>query len=130
LSYDPVQRHLAIEKLVVRNSPEGREKKYYRVRPARWYGGIVTADCVGCGLLCKFCWVSDQVMNKLILLNRKQKWVRISEDENTGKKGKIIFIDVKASIRIYLHRLVDRRYAYATPNPERDATSLLFPYVI
>jgi len=33
-------------------------------RPARWYGGIVTADCVGCGLLCKFCWVSDQVMNR------------------------------------------------------------------
>jgi uncharacterized Fe-S cluster-containing radical SAM superfamily protein len=64
LSYDPVQRHLAIEKLVVRESLEGQEKKYYRVRPARWYGGIVTADCVGCGLLCKFCWVSDNVMNR------------------------------------------------------------------
>jgi len=64
LPYDPVQRHLAIEKLVVREGSEGQEKKYYRVRPARWYGGIVTADCVGCGLLCKVCWVSDQVMNK------------------------------------------------------------------
>jgi len=64
LSYDPVQRHLAIEKLVIREGSEGQEKKYYRVRPARWYGGIVTADCVGCGLLCKFCWVSDQVMNR------------------------------------------------------------------
>ena len=62
--YDPVQRHLAIEKLVVRECSEGQEKKYYRVRPARWYGGIVTADCVGCGLLCKFCWVSDNVMNR------------------------------------------------------------------
>jgi uncharacterized Fe-S cluster-containing radical SAM superfamily protein len=64
VSYDPVQRHLAIEKLVVREGLEGQEKKYYRVRPARWYGGIVTADCVGCGLLCKFCWVSDKVMNR------------------------------------------------------------------
>ena len=64
MSYDPVQRHLAIEKLVVREGLEGQEKKYYRVRPARWYGGIVTADCVGCGLLCKFCWVSDKVMNR------------------------------------------------------------------
>ena len=64
LSYDPVQRHLAIEKLVVREGLEGQEKKYYRVRPARWYGGIITADCVGCGLLCKFCWVSDEVMNR------------------------------------------------------------------
>jgi uncharacterized Fe-S cluster-containing radical SAM superfamily protein len=55
---------LAIEKLVVRERSGGQEKKYYRVRPARWYGGIVTADCAGCGLLCKFCWVSDNVMNK------------------------------------------------------------------
>jgi len=62
LFYDPIQRHLAIEKLVTRERPEGQEKKYYRIRPARWYGGIVTADCVGCGLLCKFCWVSDAVM--------------------------------------------------------------------
>ena len=60
--YDPVQRHLAIEKSVTRTGPNGQEKKYYRIRPARWYGGIVTADCVGCGLLCKFCWVSDAVM--------------------------------------------------------------------
>lgn len=59
--YDTVERHLAIEKLVTRMGPEGQEKKYYRIRPARWYGGIVTADCVGCGLLCKFCWVSDAV---------------------------------------------------------------------
>lgn len=62
MSYDPVQRHLAIEKLVAQPGTEGQEKKYYRFRPARWYGGIVTADCTGCGLLCKFCWVRDSVM--------------------------------------------------------------------
>jgi len=62
LFYNPVQRHLAIEKLVTRMGPKGQERKYYRIRPARWYGGIITADCVGCGLLCKFCWVSDAVM--------------------------------------------------------------------
>jgi uncharacterized Fe-S cluster-containing radical SAM superfamily protein len=62
--YDPVKRHIAIEKLVTRVGPEGMERKYYRIRPARWYGGIVTADCVGCGLLCRFCWVSDTVMNR------------------------------------------------------------------
>jgi len=64
LSYNPIERHLAIEKLVIREGPEGQKKKYYRVRPARWYGGIVTADCVGCGLLCRFCWVSDVVMTR------------------------------------------------------------------
>jgi uncharacterized Fe-S cluster-containing radical SAM superfamily protein len=62
LLYDPFQKHQAIEKLVTRAGSEGQEKKYYRFRPARWYGGIVTADCVGCGLMCRFCWVSDEVM--------------------------------------------------------------------
>jgi uncharacterized Fe-S cluster-containing radical SAM superfamily protein len=62
VSYDTIQRHLAVGKLVTRLGPEGQEKRYYRFRPARWYGGIVTADCAGCGLLCKFCWVRDSVM--------------------------------------------------------------------
>jgi uncharacterized Fe-S cluster-containing radical SAM superfamily protein len=61
--YNAAQRHAAIEKLVTRINSDGQqEKKYYRVRPARWYGGIVTADCSGCGLLCKFCWVKDEIM--------------------------------------------------------------------
>ncbi len=64
MPYDPVKRHIVIEKLVTRIGSEGQERKYYRIRPARWYGGIVTADCVGCGLLCRFCWVSDIVMKR------------------------------------------------------------------
>jgi uncharacterized Fe-S cluster-containing radical SAM superfamily protein len=56
LLYDP------IEKIVTQEGLHEQEKKYYRIRPARWYGGIVTADCVDCGLLCKFCWVQDNVM--------------------------------------------------------------------
>jgi uncharacterized Fe-S cluster-containing radical SAM superfamily protein len=56
--YDPVARHEAIEKLVVR----GEERKYWRFRPGRWYGGIITADAVGCGLVCKYCWVPDTIM--------------------------------------------------------------------
>jgi uncharacterized Fe-S cluster-containing radical SAM superfamily protein len=60
--YDPVVRHRAIEKLVMRGTGKGQERKYWRFRVDRWYGGIVTADAVGCGLLCKFCWVSDQIM--------------------------------------------------------------------
>jgi len=62
LLYDSVERHLAIERLVTSDGLDREKKKYYRIRPARWYGGIVTADCVGCGLMCKFCWVSDIVM--------------------------------------------------------------------
>jgi len=56
--YDSVARHEAIEKVVVRNE----ERKYWRFRPGRWYGGIITADAVGCGLVCRYCWVSDAIM--------------------------------------------------------------------
>ncbi len=34
----------------------GKERKYYRFRPAFYYGGVATADCVGCCLRCLFCW--------------------------------------------------------------------------
>lgn len=60
MGYDPVKTHLILKKYVVRD----HERKYYRFRVDRWYGGIVTADCVGCGLFCKFCWVSDNVRLK------------------------------------------------------------------
>jgi uncharacterized Fe-S cluster-containing radical SAM superfamily protein len=106
--YDPVQRHLAIEKLVTRDGSEGQERRYYRFRPARWYGGIVTADCAGCGLLCRFCWVRDSVMlrpddvgrfytpaqvaDKLADLARKSgfRQLRISGGEPTIGKAHIL----------------------------------------
>ena len=106
--YDPVRRHLSIEKLVTRKSINGLQRKYYRVRPARWYGGIVTADCVGCGLLCKFCWVSDYVMfhpadvgkfyspekiaNSLVTLAKKKglNQLRISGGEPTIGKSHLL----------------------------------------
>lgn len=60
--YDSLARHRAIEKLVVQDMEDIQNRKYWRFRCDRWYGGIVTADAVGCGLLCKYCWVSDAVM--------------------------------------------------------------------
>lgn len=49
---NPVESAKQIEKLVSRNL----DRKYYRFRPAKFYGGIATADCVGCNLSCVFCW--------------------------------------------------------------------------
>lgn len=60
--YDSIARHEAIEKLVVNDVDGSQERKYWRFRYDRWYGGIVTVDAVGCGLICKYCWVSDAVM--------------------------------------------------------------------
>jgi uncharacterized Fe-S cluster-containing radical SAM superfamily protein len=34
----------------------GNERMYYRFRGGRFYGGVATADAVGCNLRCVFCW--------------------------------------------------------------------------
>ncbi len=57
--YDPFELSKKTEELVVRNG----SKKYYRFRPTGFYGGIATADTVGCNLRCTFCWSSASVWN-------------------------------------------------------------------
>lgn len=57
--YNPMEKSEMIENVVVR----GKKKKYYRFRGTRFYGGIATADCVGCNLTCYFCW-SDKPRKK------------------------------------------------------------------
>jgi len=60
--YDALVRHRAIETLVTKDGASGQLRKYYRFRADRWYGGIATGDVVGCGLFCKFCWVSKSIL--------------------------------------------------------------------
>jgi len=62
--YDPLARHRAIQSIVTRDTAQGQLRKYYRFRADRWYGGIATADVVGCGMLCKFCWVSKSILER------------------------------------------------------------------
>lgn len=56
--YDPIQRAEETARIVCR----GTQRRYYRFRPARFYGGIGTADCLGCSLRCLFCWSWDKVL--------------------------------------------------------------------
>ena len=35
---------------------QNNKRKYYRFRADRFYGGIATADCMGCDMDCAFCW--------------------------------------------------------------------------
>jgi uncharacterized Fe-S cluster-containing radical SAM superfamily protein len=94
--YDTVQRAIEIAKIVCR----GDSRKYRRFRPARFYGGIATADCVGCCLRCIFCWswhelarpeaigefyTSREVADRLISIARKKGFerVRLSGHEPT-----------------------------------------------
>ena len=94
--YDPISLSKKIESLVC----TGSLRKYYRFRPAGFYGGIATADCVGCCLRCRFCWalsVTDrpkkvghlyspaEVAGRLVRTARKKGFhqVRISGNEPT-----------------------------------------------
>jgi uncharacterized Fe-S cluster-containing radical SAM superfamily protein len=78
----------------------GDLRKYYRFRPSRFYGGIATADCVGCCLQCVFCWAwniisrprdcgafhhPDGVARRLMRIAEKKRLgqVRISGNEPT-----------------------------------------------
>jgi len=94
--YDPLKRATEVADLVC----SGESRKYYRFRAARFYGGISTADCVGCCLRCKFCWswhevsqperygrfyTPGQVAEKLTKTAQKKNFsrVRISGNEPT-----------------------------------------------
>ncbi len=57
--YNPIELTEKVENIVLK----GNEKKYYRFRPTRFYGGIATADTVGCNLRCRFCWSANSVWN-------------------------------------------------------------------
>jgi uncharacterized Fe-S cluster-containing radical SAM superfamily protein len=76
------------------------KRKYYRFRAAPYYGGIATADCVGCYLRCLFCWSwhilvqpekmgrfysPDEVVQQLSGIARKKGFerIRISGNEPT-----------------------------------------------
>ena len=50
--FDPLERAGEIEGMVMKDGM----RKYYRFRASRHYGGIVTADAVGCCFLCAYCW--------------------------------------------------------------------------
>jgi uncharacterized Fe-S cluster-containing radical SAM superfamily protein len=52
LPFDPLARAAELEAVVMQDN----KRKYYRFRASHHYGGIVTADAVGCPFLCAYCW--------------------------------------------------------------------------
>jgi len=57
--FDPVERAEESERLVTRDG----KRLYYRFRPAPYYGGIATADAIGCSFLCAYCWNYNRNLN-------------------------------------------------------------------
>lgn len=105
--YDPAELSKKIENIVINEN----WKKYYRFRATGFYGGIATADVVGCNLRCKFCWSSNSVWNAKntgkfyssrqvadalheIARNKGYTKVRVSGGEPTiGRKHLIVLLD-------------------------------------
>lgn len=54
--YDPLELSKKVEPLVTRVAGDSVERRYFRFRGGRWYGGIASADTIGCNLRCRFCW--------------------------------------------------------------------------
>jgi uncharacterized Fe-S cluster-containing radical SAM superfamily protein len=103
--YDPLELTAEAARTVVR----GEQRKYYRFRPARFYGGIATADCVGCCLRCIYCWAwkevtqpgrfgrfytPAQVASRLVSTARKKgfRQLRISGNEPTIARDHLIAV--------------------------------------
>lgn len=59
LPFQPIQRSYEVERIVTK----GILRKYYRFRAADYYGGIATADSVGCNFLCAYCWNYGRNLN-------------------------------------------------------------------
>jgi uncharacterized Fe-S cluster-containing radical SAM superfamily protein len=87
----------------------GENRKYYRFRPAPYYGGIATGDCVGCCLKCLFCWSwhiiiqpekvgrfysPEEVAQTLISIARKKgfRQIRISGNEPTLHRSHLLSV--------------------------------------
>lgn len=58
LPFDPIKRARETEQAVLRED----RRKYYRFRAAPYYGGIATADAVGCCFLCAYCWNYGKIL--------------------------------------------------------------------
>jgi uncharacterized Fe-S cluster-containing radical SAM superfamily protein len=57
--FDPLKRSEKVESHVIKEN----KRLYYRFRPAPYYGGIATADAVGCSFLCAYCWNYNRNLN-------------------------------------------------------------------
>ncbi|MBE0516192.1 MAG: radical SAM protein [Methanophagales archaeon] len=87
----------------------GNKRKYYRFRADRFYGGIATADCMGCNMDCAFCWsyrtrihperfggffAPEEVAERLVQIAHEHGFraVRISGNEPTLYKEHLLVV--------------------------------------
>ena len=116
--YDPVKRAQEVAGVVCKDD----QRKYYRFRPARFYGGIATADCVGCCLRCLFCWSwrevvrpenygeflsPGEVSGRLINIARKKRFSQIRMSGNEPTIGREHLLKVLELIPSDIHFILE-----------------------
>lgn len=116
--YDAVKRAEDVARIVCR----GDRRKYHRFRPARFYGGIATADCVGCCLACLFCWSwrqvarpgkygefysPEQVARKLVSICRRKGFSRLRISGAEPTIGRRHLLQVLRKIPEVLHFILE-----------------------
>jgi len=116
--FDSIELSKVTEKIVCKNNL----RKYYRFRPAAFYGGIATADCVGCNLRCVFCWAWNVVNNpikvgnfyspkevaeKLISIAKKKSLSQIRISGNEPTIGKEHLLKILELIPSSLHFILE-----------------------
>ena len=104
---DPLKLSKEVRKIVCKHSDGVELRKYFRFRGGRWYGGIATADCVGCCLKCVFCWghltrdnprkhgqfyAPQQVFDEIVKIAGKRGYdmLRVSGGEPTISRGHLL----------------------------------------
>jgi uncharacterized Fe-S cluster-containing radical SAM superfamily protein len=130
--YNPADLAETIGRSVLQDN----KRKYYRLaRGGKWYGGIATADCLGCQLKCLFCWSGqrekyrtlgrfyspDQVVHALRQCAKKNRYrlLRLSGNEPTLGGTHLLEILTLLREKDYLFiletngLLIDRDYARA-----------------
>ncbi len=86
--FEPIKRAREVEKIVMK----GNSRLYYRFRPAPYYGGIATADAIGCSFLCAYCWNYNRNLNP-------EQFVKFYSPETVASK--LLRIAEKKSINLF-----------------------------
>ena len=86
--FDPLKRSEEVENQVTKEN----RRLYYRFRPAPYYGGIATADAVGCSFLCAYCWNYNRNLHP-------ERFQRFYSPRQVS--GKLLHIAKKKSFRLF-----------------------------
>ena len=112
--FDALQRSEETERLVM----SGEKRLYHKFRAAPYYGGIATADALGCSFLCAYCWnygrnenpsrfgkfySPEEVANRLLEIARRRAFRLFRITGSEPILGKISFLHLNKVIELVLN---------------------------